>query len=102
LWRGIEPKIVPCENVRAVLAAVEVGNVEAGLVYKTDAAISRKVKAVCEVPDAGGPKIIYPAALVKGAPQEEAARKFLDYLAGSESGAVFVRRGFVVLSGAAR
>jgi molybdate transport system substrate-binding protein len=85
-----------------VLAAVESGNVDAGLVYKTDAAISKKVRVVFEVPPGKGPPITYPAALVKDAPQAEAAKKFLDYLAGSEAGAVFVRHGFVVLSGAAK
>jgi len=102
LWPGIEPKVVPCENVRAVLAAVESGNVDAGLVYKTDAAISKKVRVVFEVPVGDGPKITYPVALVKDAPQPEAARKFLDYLAGSEAGAVFSRHGFVVLSAVAK
>jgi molybdate transport system substrate-binding protein len=102
LWPGIEAKIVPCESVRSVLAAVESGNVDAGLVYKTDAAISKKVRVVFEVPPGKGPPITYPAALVKDAPQAEAAKKFLDYLAGSEAGAVFVHHGFVVLSGAAK
>src|SRR5262249_55867345 len=43
LWSAVEPKVIPTENVRAALAAVEAGNVEAGIVYKTDAAISKKV-----------------------------------------------------------
>jgi len=98
LWAGIEPKVVPCENVRAVLAAVESGNVDAGVVYKTDAAISRKVKVVFDVPAADCPKISYPVALVANAPQPEAAKKLLDYLAGNEADAVFTHHGFIVLS----
>jgi molybdate transport system substrate-binding protein len=102
LWAGVEAKMVPCENVRAVLAAVESGNVDVGVVYKTDAAISRRVKVVFEISGADGPKITYPIALVKEAPQPVAARRFLEYLAGKEAGAVFVREGFVVLSGSAK
>jgi molybdate transport system substrate-binding protein len=102
LWPRIEPKVVPCQNVRAVLAAVESGNVDAGLVYKTDAAISKKVRVVFEVPVGDGPKITYPVALVTDAPQPEAARQFLRCLAGKEGGAVFIRHGFVVLSAPAR
>lgn len=98
LWAGIEPKVVPCESVRSVLAMVESGNVDAGLVYKTDAAISKKVRVVFEVPAGEGPKIIYPAAVVKDAPQAEAAKKFLGYLGGKEAGTVFAGHGFVVLS----
>lgn len=97
LWAGVEPKVVPCENVRAVLAAVESGNVDAGVVYKTDAAISQKVKVVFEVPPADDPKISYPGALVANAPHQEAAKKFLDYLTGNEAGAVFTHHGFIVL-----
>ena len=44
LWQKLESKIVPTENVRAALAAVESGNVDAGFVYKTDANISSKVR----------------------------------------------------------
>lgn len=96
LWDQIQPKIVPCESVRAVLAAVESGDVEAGIVYKTDAAISRKVKVAFEVPVGSGPKISYPMALVKEGPQPEAARKFLTYLDSPSAAAVFVKYGFLV------
>ena len=60
LWSAVEAKVIPTENVRAALAAVEAGNVEAGIVYKTDAAISKKVKVAFEVPRAEGPAISYP------------------------------------------
>jgi len=96
LWPAIEPKVVPTENVRAALAAVASGNVDAGVVYKTDAAISKRVKIAYEVPRAGGPDIRYPMALVKGSPQPEAAKKFLDCLASEEAGQVFARYGFLL------
>lgn len=97
LWQAVEAKVVPCENVRAVLAAVESGNVEAGIVYKTDAGISKKVKVVFEVPAGEGPEIRYPLALIKDSPQTEAAKGFYKYLALSDAGAVFQKFGFIVL-----
>ena len=100
VWLAVGRKVIPCENVRAVLAAVESGNVEAGIVYKTDAAISKKVKMVFEVPTTEGVKISYPLALLKNAPSSKAAGKFLDYLTGDEAGMVFTRHGFVVLQAA--
>ena len=81
LWAAVAPKVIPTENVRAVLAAVESGNVDAGIVYKTDALISKKVRVAFEVPASRGPAISYPFALVKGAPHEAAARAFLAHLA---------------------
>ncbi len=98
LWPEVEKKMVPCESVRAVLMAVESGNVEAGIVYRTDAAISKKVKIVYVVPAEAGPKISYPVALLKDARQPEAAGKFLKYLTTSPAGEVFARRGFLLLS----
>ncbi len=95
LWRAVQPKVIPCESVRAVLAAVESGNVDAGIVYKTDAAVTRKVRVTFEVPAAEGPKISYPVALLKSARAVEAAKKFLVYLESDAAGAVFTRHGFV-------
>jgi len=86
---------VPTENVRACLAAVESGNADAGIVYKTDALISKKVKVAYEVPAATGPKISYPLAVLKDSKQPAAARKFATYLAGPEAHAVFVKYGFL-------
>jgi len=96
VWDAVAPKVVPTENVRATLAAVESGNVEAGIVYKTDAAISKKVRIAFEVPAARGPAISYPFALVRGAPRETEARRFLAYLGSPAARAVFARYGFLV------
>jgi len=97
LWLVIEPKVVPTENVRAALAAVESGNVEAGVVYKTDAGISKKVKVAYEVPAKDAPKISYPIALVKDSKQTAAAKKFLNYLDSKDAGDIFKKFGFVLL-----
>lgn len=96
LWEQVEKKVIPTENVRAALAAVESGNVDAGIVYKTDAAISKKVKVAVEVPVSEGPRINYPVALLKESKQGEASRKFLNHLMGKRSGEVFAKYGFIV------
>jgi len=100
LWPVVENKVVPCESVRAVLAAVESGNVDAGFVYKTDAAVSKKVKVAYEVPAVDAPKISYPLALLKDAPQPNAAKKFIVYLDSEPATAVFKQFGFIVLASA--
>lgn len=96
LWQQLAKKIVPTENVRAALSAVEVGNAEAGIVYKTDAAISRKVKVAVEVPASTAPEITYPVAVMKDAPNSLEANKFISYLASSEGLNVFRKHGFIV------
>ena len=95
LWKKIIDKVVPTENVRACLAAVESGNVDAGIVYKTDALISKKVRIAFEVMAADGPVISYPVAVVKGSKNPEAARKFAAYLASPAALAVFTKHGFL-------
>ena len=97
LWDKIKPKVVPVQDVRATLASVESGNVEAGFVYKTDAAVSRKVKIVYEVPIDKGPRIVYPVAMVKESKRKDTARNFMNYVLSPAAKDTFKKYGFVVL-----
>jgi len=99
LWSAVIDKVVPTESVRAALAAVESGNLDAGIVYKTDAAISKKVRVAYEVSKAEGPKISYPFAVIAGSKQREAARKFLAYLESPAALEVFQKYGFLIAKG---
>ena len=94
LWDALKDKIVPTENVRSALAAVESGNVEAGFVYKTDALISQKVKVAVEISSAAGPRISYPVAVIKSSKEPQRARKLEEYLAGPQARAIFQKFGF--------
>src|SRR5438477_8209577 len=85
LWQAVEAKVVPTENVRAALAAVEAGNAEAGIVFKTDAATSRKVRVAYEVAASDGPAISYPMAVMREAKEPEAAKRFLKHLDSDEA-----------------
>lgn len=96
VWKDVSGKIVPTENVRATLAAVESGNVDAGIVYRTDALISKKIRVAYEVPAKDGPPISYPFALLREAPSPVGAKKFLDFLSSQAARGVFARHGFVV------
>jgi molybdate transport system substrate-binding protein len=102
LWEGLKRKVVPTENVRGTLAAVESGNAEAGFVYKTDALISKKVKIAVEIAGAAGPKILYPMALLKSSVSLEEARRFEEYLAASAAAKVFEKFGFALTGTAAQ
>jgi len=95
-WNDIAGRVVPTENVRGALAAVESGNVEAAIVYKTDAAISKKVRVAFEVPAKETPDISYPMAVLKESRDTEAAKEFLNHLGSEDAGKVFEKYGFVV------
>jgi len=93
VWDRVQPKLIPLENVRAVLAAVESGNADAGFVYRTDAMIGH-ARVAKEI--SNGPAISYPFAVTTHAESRDAARRFLNYLKSKRAAAVFRRYGFIV------
>ena len=84
------------KDVRQVLTYVETGNADAGLVYATDAQASGKVRVVATAPESTHDPIVYPAAVVKGSRNTEAARMFLEYLGSPGARAIFVKYGFTI------
>jgi molybdate transport system substrate-binding protein len=97
LWDKLSGKVVPVLDVRATLASVESGNVEAGFVYKTDAAVSKKVKVTYVIPIDKGPKITYPVAIVRESKRKAAARDFMNLVLSPVGKEAFNKYGFVVL-----
>ena len=88
-WERLSSRVVPFPTVRAVLAAVEAGRVDAGIVYGTDALTSR-VHVIARAADLD---IVHSAAVIAG-PNEAAARRFLEFLKSEPALAVFSKRGF--------
>ncbi|WP_326701413.1 molybdate ABC transporter substrate-binding protein [Streptomyces sp. NBC_01754] len=91
----IEVKPVSQEpNVRAVLSKVELGEADAGLVYKTDAATATdKVEAI-DIPDAQNAVASYPAATLKTSKNSEAAAAFVAWLSSPEAQKFLADAGF--------
>lgn len=96
VWDKITYKLIPTDNVRSALAAVESGNAATGIVYKTDALISKVVRIAFEVPAAEGPEISYPAAVMADSKQQPAAQRFLDYLQSPPAREIFRKYGFLL------
>jgi molybdate transport system substrate-binding protein len=94
VWRALSERMVPTQNVRAALAAVESGNADAAIVYKTDAASSSKVKVVYQVPVGDAPRISYALAVMKRGKNRAGGQAFAAYLASPEAISVFERYGF--------
>lgn len=96
VWDRLAGKLVPTGNVRAALAAVESGDVDAAIIYKTDALIVTSVRIAYEVPAGAAPKILYPAAVIANSNDKPAARRFLGYLQSEAARKIFRRHGFLL------
>jgi molybdate transport system substrate-binding protein len=92
VWKDVQMKIAPAENVRAALTLVSRGEVPLGIVYRTDALADGKVRIVGEFPDSTHPPIVYPAALTTAAKPPAAA--FLRWLGTPAAQSVFRKYGF--------
>ncbi|MCC5605347.1 molybdate ABC transporter substrate-binding protein [Nostoc sp. CHAB 5834] len=96
LYDQVKSKFVFGNNVRQVLAAVESGNAQAGIVYATDAKTSNKVKVVVTADEKLHSPIVYPLAVIKGSKNISAAKQFVQFLSGSQSKTILRKYGFIV------
>ena len=92
-WEKLEPKFVQADSVRQVLDYVSRGEVEAGFVYATDAAIMKdKVKVVMTA--TGHTPVSYPVAVVAESKQKALAGKFVEFLRSPPAREVLSNYGF--------
>ena len=92
----VKARAVYGSDVRQVLAWVETGDADCGVVYATDAAISDKVKVAAVAPADTHKPIVYPAAVLKDSKNEMAAKEFLAFLQTDKAAKVFEKYGFTV------
>jgi molybdate transport system substrate-binding protein len=98
LWDQLnsQKKISFASNVKEVLAQVEAGAVDCGVVYSTDAATSNGVEIAAEAPSGSHAPITYPAAILSRVKDEAAAKAFIEFLKSDASATVFKRIGFAI------
>lgn len=84
------------ENVKSVLGKVQLGEADAGIVYRSDVTTSAaRYVRVFEIPESADILAPYPIAVLAGSPQPEVARAFLDLVLSEEGQAILERRGMV-------
>lgn len=94
IWEAVSARMIPSASVRAALAAVENGAADAAIVYRTDLYASRRASLALAIPVAAGPRIVYPAAVIRGGRNRDAATRFLAWLQGAEASGIFEAAGF--------
>jgi molybdate transport system substrate-binding protein len=82
------------DNVRSVLAKIELGEADAAIVYATDARASDDVAQI-PVPVAAAVSATYAAVTIRGSRAEAAAGRFLEWLLGAEAQRVLQSAGFL-------
>jgi molybdate transport system substrate-binding protein len=94
LFDALQSKMIYAKDVRQVLNYVETGNVDAGIVYQTDAKISTTVDTAATAPANSHSPIIYPIAVLKESKNPEAAKDFVTFVSGNSASTVFEQFGF--------
>ena len=95
VWETIKDKLIFGESVRQVLDYVARGEVDAGIVFSTDAlARSKDVVVVMKAPEGSHVAVVYPMAVVKNTKNEKVARGFVDFVMSDNGRRILEKYGF--------
>ena len=94
---AVKKKAIYGNDVKQVLTWVETGDADAGIVYKTDALVSDKVKIVAEATADSHKPIVYPAAAIKSGKNIKQSETFLQFLCLDKAKALFEKYGFAFI-----
>ncbi|HQP56990.1 MAG TPA: molybdate ABC transporter substrate-binding protein, partial [Syntrophorhabdus sp.] len=95
VWETIKDKLIFGESVRQVLDYVARGEVDAGVVFSTDAlARSKDVVVVMKAPEGSHVAVVYPMAVVKNTKNEKVARGFVDFVMSDNGRRILEKYGF--------
>jgi molybdate transport system substrate-binding protein len=97
LWAEVRGRLARADNVRNALVLVERGEAVAGIVYSTDAAVSKQVRVAGVFPETAHDPIVYPVVLLRGHDRGEdrgEARRFYDFLFSDDAKGIFASYGF--------
>lgn len=97
LTDAIASKLVYAKDVREVLSWVETENVQAGIVYETDAKITAAVVICATAPQGSHAPITYPVGVVKDSKHPIEAKAFVDFLSTEKAVEIFASYGFTVV-----
>jgi len=93
--KKLESRILPTKDVRSALMMVELGEVEMGIVYKTDALKSKKVKTVAEIPANLHSPIGFFVSIIKGK-NDERTKLFYKFLISKKAKRIWEKHGFKI------
>jgi molybdate transport system substrate-binding protein len=94
LWDSLRDKVIGTQNVRQSLDYVARGEVDAGFVYATDAALMKDRVAVAFTVRTESP-VLYPIAVTTGGGNQDEARRFVDFVTSPVGQAALGRQGFL-------
>lgn len=90
----ISSKLVYGKDVRTILSWVESENADAGIVYKTDAMLSDKIKIIAKASDESHKPVVYPAAIIADTKSLNESKKFIEFLKSKKAQSIFIKFGF--------
>ena len=95
LWEMLRTKMVYAEHVRQAMDYVTRGEVDAGMVFLTDAiARGGELKIIAEAPDSSHKSVVYTIAAIKGTRDETTTRDFIAFVMSKEGREILKKHGF--------